>query len=894
MKSSKGQQDRDARMGRRCVVRVLLIGILTWGAVALRPAEGQVAAESRTALRAGDYAAARSGFEAALRANPDHEESQAGLLQALRESGAYQEAIRRGDEFLKRRSGSVALNYERALSARAVGAYPAAEEHLLRAVKAGGGLRRTVVAELADLLDYLGREAEAAKLWDGLLDEYRGGRVSGSRDLGVIARAAWRRDYIQDAKDIFIDATEEKPGAEVPLEALTNFGYLFLEKYDATDAISVFRDCQKINKGYAPALVGLALAKQYEGTVEVESLARSALEANPNFIPAINLLAELRFQEERYDDAMKLVRQAQAINPKDLDALSLEAVYHQIREDAPGFAQAESKVLAIHPSYGRLYYTLAESMVMRRKYQEAVDFNRKAVALTPGLYPAYASMGMNLMRVGDLKTGRAMVERAFEGDPFNVWAYNTLDLLDQMDSFATGSSEHCVFHMSREDQPVLLPYASKLAEEAHAQLTARYGFTPQGPLQFEMFPDHGGFAVRTLGLPGLGALGVCFGKVVALDSPRARKPGEFNWGSTLWHEFAHIMTLQMTRHNVPRWFSEGLSVYEEQKARAGWGDDLTASFVKAYKEGRLLKVSELNAGMMRPKSPDQIELSYYQAGLFCRMIEEKFGFEKIRQSLELFSENLPVEEVFRRTLGWDTKALDAQYASYLDGILKPVASRLDFQRLALERKSEIAPDKAMLTSLLKRNPDDFFANLQLGAVLHQEQSMAAAEGYLRKAADLFPEFVEPGNPHELLAEIYMASGREEDALRQYLDWARYDESAVLPLTSAAEIYRKRKDWANAARVLELSIYIDPYDTRVHARLGESAMEAGNWNAAIAAFQVLLGLNPPDRAEAHYNLARALLGAGKKTEAKREVLRSLEIAPTYDKAQQLLLKLSGGR
>jgi len=89
-------------------------------------------------------------------------------------------------------------------------------------------------------------------------------------------------------------------------------------------------------------------------------------------------------------------------------------------------------------------------------------------------------------------------------------------------------------------------------------------------------------------------------------------------------------------------------------------------------------VSELNAGMMRPKTPDQIELSYYQAGLFCRMIEEKFGFEKIRQSLQLFADNLPVEEVFRRTLGWDTKTLDAQYAAYLEALLKPIARASTF------------------------------------------------------------------------------------------------------------------------------------------------------------------------------------------------------------------------
>ena len=130
--------------------------------------------------------------------------------------------------------------------------------------------------------------------------------------------------------------------------------------------------------------------------------------------------------------------------------------------------------------------------------------------------------------------------------------------------------------------PVLSSYASGLAEEAYAKLTRRYGFKPQGPLQVEIFPDHGGFAVRTLGLPGLeGALGVCFGKVVAIDSPRARKAGTFNWGTTLWHEFAHVMTLQMTNHNIPRWYSEGLSVYEEHRARPGWGDNIRSIVYKS-------------------------------------------------------------------------------------------------------------------------------------------------------------------------------------------------------------------------------------------------------------------------------------------------------------------------
>jgi tetratricopeptide (TPR) repeat protein len=677
------------------------------------PAWSQSPVEAKAALRAGDYALARKGFEAILRSRPDHEESQIGLLQALRETGAYQEACKRGDGFLVARGNSPGLHFERGRSARAVGDYEGAIAHLRKA-QVPGTLQRAVTAELADLSEALGDSVRANTLWDSLLGEYRSGRVTGGQDLGIIALAAWHRGYIKDAKDIYIDATGAKPGADAPLEALCNFGYLFLEKYNATDAIGVFRDCLTINKAYPAALLGMALAKQYESSNQVESFTRAALEINPNFVPALNLLAELRIQEELFDEALRQVRLALAVNPRDLEALSLEAVCHQTRADSAGFAQVEKKVLEINPSYGRFYHNLAENMVMRRKYREAVELDRKAVALSPKLFPAYASMGMNLMRIGELKEGRAMVQLAFDGDPYNIWAFNTLDLLDQMDKFATVRSEHFVFTMAKEDEPILPPYAIKLAEEAYSRLTARYGFTPEGPLQIEIFPDEGGFAVRTLGLPGLGALGVCFGKVVALDSPRARKTGDFNWGSTLWHEFTHVMTLQMTRHNIPRWFSEGLSVYEEQKARAGWGDDLTAAFVKAYQDGRLLKVSELNAGMMRPKTPEQIELSYYQAGLFCSMIEEKFGFDKIRQSLALFAENKPTEEVFRQTLGWDARTLDAQYASFLDVHLKSLAPRLNFRNLEAQAAAGTPPDKEELEALVKMNPEDFFTNLQLG------------------------------------------------------------------------------------------------------------------------------------------------------------------------------------
>jgi tetratricopeptide (TPR) repeat protein len=352
----------------------------------------------------------------------------------------------------------------------------------------------------------------------------------------------------------------------------------------------------------------------------------------------------------------------------------------------------------------------------------------------------------------------------------------------------------------------------------------------------------------------------------------------------------------MSDHHIPRWYTEGLSVYEENRARPGWGDNLTIAFVKAYKEGKLLKASELNSGIMRPQSPEQIMLSYYQAGLVCRWIEEKFGFDKIKKSLLLFAENKPPEEVFRQTLGMDTARMDAEFASFLDAHIKELASHLNFAQPDPTREAGAADDagKDKLAKLLQSNPDDFFANLNMGRLLQKEGTIAEAEVYLKNAQRLLPHYVEPGNPYQLLGQIYMDLNRYEDALAEYLAWSGLDGSSMDPLIKAADIYRIRKDWASVTRMLSLCVYIHPYNQDVLKKLGEAAMGSGNWPDAVSAYRALLGLNPSDAAGAHYDLSRAFLASGKKQEAKREILRALEIAPTFIKAQELLLKLSESR
>src|SRR5205809_730841 len=60
------------------------------------------------------------------------------------------------------------------------------------------------------------------------------------------------------------------------------------------------------------------------------------------------------------------------------------------------------------------------------------------------------------------------------------------------------------------------------------------------------------------------------------------------------------------------------------------------------------------------------------------------------------------------------------------------------------------------------------------------------------------------------------------------------------------------------------------------------------------FRAVLALGPVDRAAAHADLAESYFKSGKRDEAKKQTIAALEIAPTYERAQDLLLKLTEGR
>src|SRR5690606_754972 len=125
------------------------------------------------------------------------------------------------------------------------------------------------------------------------------------------------------------------------------------------------------------------------------------------------------------------------------------------------------RILALNPTYGELYVTVAEVAAQHRRYGEAVRLAQRAVETDRELWAGYGTLGINQMRVGQIEEARGNLERSFEGDPYNVWIFNTLNLLDTFSDYELRTSPRFVYMLHGNEAELLFPYISELAEESY-------------------------------------------------------------------------------------------------------------------------------------------------------------------------------------------------------------------------------------------------------------------------------------------------------------------------------------------------------------------------------------------------------------------------------------------
>ena len=866
---------------RRCAVAGTILFLITLGVLAQSPETPGLAE-----LKKGDYDTAFKLLSARLVSNPNDAVAQKALLRVYIETGRYAEAEATAKRFLQKTPETGSVRHELAETLAITGRYTEAIAEFERA--AADSAKSDAIADKlesdlrrAEILDLIGQEDRARTIYETFVKHYTDNDPETARELTLVARALVHLERYQDANDMYRSAIEADSNY---LEAQLGAGELFTEKYAYGDAALFLNDAFEINPNSARAFLNLARNKRLDGDAETSAALAKALAINPNLVEAIALKAAIALEASQLDDASAEIDKALKINPRSLEAHSLRAamLYLQDKDYEPEVAAT----LAIGPKYGGVYNTLSHYASITRRTEQAVQFARRATEIAPRLWDAHLNLGMSLLRLGQMETGREAVEKAFKGDPFNIWAKNTLDLLDSMRDFKETKSGAFIIKASAQESDVLSPYAANLLEEAAAKLTTKYKFTPKGPIIIEIFQNHEDFAVRTLGMPGLGALGVCFGFVVAQDSPSAREAGEFNWGSTLWHEYTHVITLQMTDYRIPRWFSEGLSVYEERRARPGWGDDWNPLFVRAFMEKRWFRMVDLDAGFMRPKSPQDVPIAYFQASQVCEFIVEKYGFDAILRMLALYRDKVRTPEVLQQALKLTESDFDREFAAYIETKVRPLQ-----QALATQNNIAASLSKEEVLKMLATQ-DTFALRIRAAELLAADGDTEAAVNHYIRALELFPYVTGAGNPYESLAKLLEQKGDKAQAAKVLEGLVKTDENNLEALKAIARIRLALGEKRPAFEALQAGFYINPFDYKLHTQAGELSIELKDYAKALTEFQVALALAPPNIAEANYNVAAAYHALGRQQEAKRAVLRALEAAPRYEKAQELLLRIVG--
>mgnify|MGYP003586692862 CR=1 FL=1 len=755
-------------------------------------------------------------------------------------------------------------------------------ETILRAA-AGRAPAGAAALELGLLLQQRGRRDDARGVLEALTRPPQGVQAAAALRAGIAAGALGRA---HDANEWLLEAARLAPGDPAVHVAR---GELFLERHDRAEAVSLFREAIARDPRWAPAYLGLARALADENLAAAAAAAREAGEIDPGLADAALFQAEAALHADKRGEARGHIERALGINPRSPAAHALAAALAHLEGRGADADRSVRAALDVNPSYGDAFRVPAEQVASSGRFEDAVPLARRAATIEPWNPRALADLGMHLLRVGEEGEAREVLERAFKADPFDLVSFNLLQMLDTLDRFVTVPVGIARIRLDPAEAPVLQPYAHAIVEEALARYAERYALQPRGPILVEIFPKHDHFAVRTLGIPGLlGALGACFGRVVTQDSPRARPPNTFNWQATLWHELAHVFTLQLSDYRVPRWLSEGISVYEEGRVHPEWAADAEMAFLRVYSAGSLPKLADFNAAFTRP---DLVAAAYFQASLVVSLLVERHGDDVLRALVSAYATGVSTEEALRRATGSGLPDLQAAFDAAVRERYGAAARALQVPEGVEVPRSGPVP---ALVEMAARHEGSFPVQMAAGRALAAAGARAEAGVAFERAARLVPFARGDDSPRARLAELALAGGDAARATRELEALVRHDHANVQAARQLASLAEQAGDEALRSFAYERIVTVDPFDAPAHAALGRIALRRGDARLAVREFQAALGAGPVDRVAAHCDLAEAYLLAARPGDARREAMAALEMAPTFERAQDLLLKSTEGK
>ena len=837
------------RFSRFCTLLALLC-------LALGQARAVTLKEARQLYATGEYAKAIKASEAAIAANEYDSGWRLLLLRARLTTGEYPEARQFATELLK--------DYRYRSNAEALWLFHLAYEANGDAAQAGQMLQ--VIMQF--------------------LNGQRG--ISDENTLIFIGRAllkAAATDPKQVKENLFDRVLQSSPANR---EALLATGELALAKRDFKLAGQTFTRAIGHYPDDADLLYGLAKAYAESDPSQMEEPLHTAMFTNPDHVPSLLLQAHNQADAEQYDTANGILKAIFKINPNHAASWALQAALHTVRNEPDKAKSARASGLKYWKTNPLVDHEIGKKLSSKYLFAEGAAHQRQALEFSKDYLQAKTQLAQDLLRLGQEEEGWRLAEEAHKADGYDVTTYNLLTLHDSLKKYTTIDRNGFLLRMTGDEAALYGDEAIDLLTEASELFSAKYDTQIEGPVIVEIFPEKKDFAVRTFGIPGGdGYMGVCFGKLITANSPKSLIGFQQNWQSLLWHEYCHVITLQKTLNKMPRWFSEGISVYEERLRHSSWGEQMTPEYREFILGGEMTPIERLSMAFIVPKSPEHMQFAYYQSSLVVEYLVKHFGEVCISNILHDLGQGVFINIAIEQHAAPLAK-LEAGFAEFATGLAKAFAAEAD---LAKPSPLEVNPlDKNAIVDWLEANPNNIWALNTTCANLVEEEKFLEAIPLLERSIRLHPRQRGSGSPYGMLARAHRELGQAEDELAVLEQWAAIEDAATKLYGRLMEIHAERENWEAVDRLAKRFFSANPLSPIGHRFMALTAQQTGNTAATIRPLKRLLLLDPADPVDLHFRLATALAGPSP-LEAKRHVLQALEDAPRFRAAQKLLTRLA---
>ncbi|MBS0262958.1 MAG: tetratricopeptide repeat protein [Planctomycetes bacterium] len=664
-------------------------------------------------------------------------------------------------------------------------------------------------------------------------------------------------------------------------------GDLALDKQDFALAAQNYAQAVKLDATDPDAHFGLARAYAGSEGEQAAAALQAALTANPRHVPSLLVLVDNQVDSERYDEAEKTLRLVSEVNPNHPRAAAYRAVLAHLRGQPEVEQRERTAALKFWPQNPEPWHLIGKKLSQKYRFREGAACQREALTLVADYLPAKIQLAQDLLRLGEEAEGWRLAQEVYHADEYSVLAHNLTTLHDNLEKFRTLESDGFLLRMEAAEAEIYGSRVLALLSRAKAVLCAKYAVRLDRPVIVEMFPKQQDFAIRTFGLPGgAGFLGVCFGTVITANSPASQAARPTCWESTLWHEFCHVVTLSKTNNRMPRWLSEGISVYEERQADPAWGQKIKPAYRKMLLGDDLTPVSKLSGAFLNPPSPQHLQFAYFESSLVVSYLIDTFGLETLQKILDDLGAGVTINDALaRHTVPIDQ--LDAAFAGYARAQAQAMAPEVDWADPELPRQA----DEKLLTEYLHDHPHNYAVLQRLAQLRMARKDWAGAKEPLAEMQRLYPGDAGGDSLYPLLAMVHREL-KETSAERQVLEaLVKLTDDQVDALSRLTELALAAEDWEGAKSYAQKWLAVAPLQAEPHRRCGLAAEQLHDDALLISCCRALLRLNPVASADIHLRLAKALERTGDLPAARRHVLWALEEAPRYREAHRSLLEIS---